>query len=53
MKKTIIAAVSMLTSAFCYSQEVVIGSYGEHLNKRPTTKPSKTCRTVPEIVQIE
>ena len=31
MKKTIIAAVSMLTSAFCYSQEVVVGTYGEHL----------------------
>ena len=26
MKKTIIAAVSMLTSAFCYSQEVVVGT---------------------------
>ena len=31
MKKTIIAAVSMLTSVFCYSQEVVVGTYGEHL----------------------
>lgn len=31
MKKTLIAAVTMLTCAYGYSQELVVGTYGEHL----------------------
>lgn len=31
MKKTLIAAVTMLTCACGYSQELVVGTYGEHL----------------------
>lgn len=31
MKKTLIAAVTMLTCAYGYSQELVIGTYGDHL----------------------
>ena len=31
MKNTLIAAITMLTCTYGYSQELVVGTYGEHL----------------------